>query len=228
MVRRKQPKHFKQSPPLLTDFSPPELWDSYRALYTRLLLPTQVEEQRAVAVAGVRPGAAHAVICANLAVVASRSEPVLLVDACLQTPQQHALFQVSNVHGFSEALLGRCEWAACVQKNVRPGLDLLSAGAWTPDVAACFHTARVEALFEEARRSYGLVLVDTPPVGCSPDALLVGQSAAGVLLVVCKHRDRRTEVQESVAKLRGAQVSCLGSVLVRETRSRAPFCITNC
>ena len=124
--------------------------------------------------------------------------------------------------------MGRCEWAACVQKNVRPGLDLLSAGAWTPDVAACFHTARVEALFEEARRSYGLVLVDVPPVGCSPDALLVGQSAAGVLLVVCKHRDRRTEVQESVAKLHGAQVPCLGSVLVREARSRAPFCITNC
>lgn len=228
MVRRKQPKHFKQSPPLLTDFSPPELWDSYRALYTRLLLPTQVKEQRAVAVAGVRPGAAHAVICANLAVVASRSERVLLVDACLQTPQQHALFQVSNVHGFSEALLGRCEWAACVQKNVRPGLDLLSAGAWTPDVAACFHTARVEALFEEARRSYGLVLVDTPPVGCSPDALLIGRFTAGLLLVVCKHRDRCTEVQESVAKLRGAQVSCLGSVLVRETRSGAPFYITNC
>ena len=85
MVRRKQPKHFKQSPPLLTDFSPPELWDSYRALYTRLLLPTQVKEQRAVAVAGVRPGAAHAVVCANLAAVASRSERVLLVDACLQT-----------------------------------------------------------------------------------------------------------------------------------------------
>ena len=124
--------------------------------------------------------------------------------------------------------MGRCEWAACVQKNVRPGLDLLSAGAWTPDVAACFHTARVEALFEEARRSYGLVLVDTPPVCCSPDALLFGQSAAGVLLVVCKHRDRRTEVQESVAKLHGAQVPCLGSVLVREARSRAPFCITNC
>ena len=95
-------------------------------------------------------------------------------------------------------------------------------------MAACFHTARVEALFEEARRSYGLVLVDTPPVCCSPDALLVGQSAAGVLLVVCKHRDRRTEVQESVAKLHGAQVPCLGSVLVREARSRAPFCITNC
>ena len=95
-------------------------------------------------------------------------------------------------------------------------------------MAACFHTARVEALFEEARRSYGLVLVDTPPVCCSPDALLVGQSAAGVLLVVCKHRDRRTEVQESVAKLHGAQVPCLGSVLVREMRSRAPFCITNC
>ncbi|MFR2562870.1 MAG: hypothetical protein ACLS8R_09480 [Anaeromassilibacillus sp.] len=32
---------------MLTDFSPPELWDSYRALYTRLLLPTQVKEQRA-------------------------------------------------------------------------------------------------------------------------------------------------------------------------------------
>lgn len=228
MVRRKQPKHFKQSPPLLTDFSPPELWDSYRALYTRLLLSPQVEKQHAVTLAGVRPSVAHAVICANLAVVASRSEPVLLVDACLQTPQQHALFQESNACGLAEFLLGRCEWMDCVQRNVRPALDLLPAGVWTADAAACFHTVRMETLFKEARRSYGLVLVDVPPVCCSPDALLVGRFTAGVLLTIGKHRDRRTEVQESVAKLHGAQVPCLGSVLVRETRSRAPFSIANC
>ncbi|MFR2562869.1 MAG: hypothetical protein ACLS8R_09475 [Anaeromassilibacillus sp.] len=151
-----------------------------------------------------------------------RSEQVLLVDACLQTPQQHALFRVSNVHGFSE-VLGR-RWAACVQKNVAPGWTcyplvlgpgcgrLFSQHAWK----RCSSAAPVACVGGH------------PPVCCSPDALLVGQSTAGVLLVVCKHRDRRTEVQESVAKLHGAQVPCLGSVLVREMRSRAPFCITNC
>ena len=218
MVRGRKPKHFEQAPHLLTQFSPIEQWEAYRTLYARLLVSRGLEERRSVVVSGVPSAFLHAVVCTNLAIVASRSVPVLLVDACLKNPQLHSLLQISNGCGLSEVLRGQRKWEDCVQREVLPGLNILSAGSWSKDAAAFLHTEQMEGLLQEACQSHALVLVDTPPVCDSPDALLVGRYTSGVLLVVWKNVAKCADIQQTVSRLNDACIPSLGSVLVSKTR----------
>ena len=141
-----------------------------------------------------------------------------LVDACLKNPQLHSLLQISNGCGLSEVLRGQRKWEDCVQREVLPGLNILSAGSWSKDAAAFLHTEQMEGLLQEACQSHALVLVDTPPVCDSPDALLVGRYTSGVLLVVWKNVAKCADIQQTVSRLNDACIPILGSVLVSKTR----------
>ena len=94
----------------------------------------------------------------------------------------------------------------------------LPAGSWSKDAAAYLHTEQMEGLLQEACQSHALVLVDTPPVCDSPDALLVGRYTSGVLLVVWKNVAKCADIQQTVSRLNDACIPILGSVLVSKTR----------
>ena len=177
----------------------------------------------------MRPGAAHAVVCANLAAVASRFGTGCFwwTPACKphsSTPFFRYRTSTVSRRPFWGAVNGRL----ASRRTSAPGWTcyplvlghrmwplVFTQHAWkrcsrkrAAPMALCWWTPRRSAVrrtrswLDSLRRAFCWSFANTG--------------------------DRRTEVQESVAKLHGAQVPCLGSVLVREARSRAPFCITNC
>ncbi len=88
----------------LVDPRSPEA-EAYRVLRTNLAFAEPAETLRTLVVAAPGPGEGASTVAANLAVVTAQAGTrVVLVDADLRRPAQHALFGVANERGLSTVL----------------------------------------------------------------------------------------------------------------------------
>ena len=76
---------------------------------------------------------------------------------------------------------------------------------------------RLGELFEEARRQYDYVVVDTPPLTPMQDCRVIGRWVDGFLLVVTAHSTPRRLVEEALTALDRTKI--LGIVFNQEDRS---------
>ena len=71
----------------------------------------------------------------------------------------------------------------------------------------------VRLLFEEARREYSFVVVDSPPVLQVTDALQVGQHVDAAILSVMRGVSRGSEVYSSCRRLAAMGIPVFGAVV---------------
>jgi len=159
---------------------------------------------------------------ANLAIAyAQAGKKTLLIDADLRKPRQHELFGVLNSFGLSTTL---------TESDVDPsndgmldyifptelfGLHLLSAGPARPNPVALLNSDRFATLIEDARISFDVVIIDTPPTQEYVDALMIASLTGNAVIVTKENHSRLGGVEDLVksAKQRGIQI--LGTVLAQ-------------
>lgn len=96
------------------------------------------------------------------------------------------------------------------------GFDLL-LGEDRPGLNATdiFAAERFAALVAEARESYDLVVIDTPPAGIVADARVIARVADAVLHVVAWNRTPRARVAEALRPFAGLRGGVVGLVLTQ-------------
>ena len=104
-------------------------------------------------------------------------------------------------------------------KRLSRNLWLLSCGSPGADVNGLLVSERVRPRFQELRSEFHYVLVETAAAGLYNDAMVLGQLADGVVLVIEAHASRREDVKlipEICGGLAlGAHGRLYGSVRVR-------------
>src|SRR5262249_30718701 len=78
-------------------------------------------------------------------------------------------------------------------------------------------------LLDEARQSYDVVIIDTPPVMTRADAALIGRFADTCLLLVRWGRTSWDEMSAAVGVLRLCRVALDGSVVVGADTASASY-----
>jgi capsular exopolysaccharide synthesis family protein len=123
-------------------------------------------------------------VAANLAAAAVQvGRRVLLVDADMRYPQQHHIWDLVNVSGLSNVIVGQQDLSTVIQ-SAMPGLDLLTAGVIPPNPVALLDSKRMASLIETFSENYDLVILDTPALMGMADAAILGKMSDGLLLVV--------------------------------------------
>ena len=89
----------------------------------------------------------------------------------------------------------------------------LTAGPLPPNPPALLARADFGAHLEQLRRRFRWVIVDSPPLASVTDALLLGQHADLIVLVVQHNKVDKKVVKRSLAALRKVTPSVLGAVL---------------
>jgi capsular exopolysaccharide synthesis family protein len=107
---------------------------------------------------------------------------VLLVDADMHHPLQHHVWNLANVAGLSDVIVGQAEFNTAV-KQAMPNLDILTSGATPPNPLALLDSKRMAALIEHFSANYDFVIFDAPPIALGADALTLGKITDGILLV---------------------------------------------
>lgn len=183
------------------------------------LLPGPADQPGAVAFCGVEEGAGCSWVCARAAEVLAEQVPgmVCVVDANLRSPSLHERFRVEMGAGLADALSDVRPVRDFTRATSRGNLRLMTAGAPGEEPNGALNAARLRARFSELRRQFDYLLIDTPPISSCADAVLLGQLADGIILVVGSHSTRREPARIAKESLEAAKVPILGAVLNRRT-----------
>ena len=85
-------------------------------------------------------------------------------------------------------------------------LSVIAAGRRPSAPYEVLKSSRVGELFEEARKRYDYVIVDTPPLVSVPDSRVLGKWVDGFLIVVAAHQTPRRLVEEALNLLDASQI----------------------
>ena len=202
----------RQDLPLLDNpYSP--VSTSFEMLQTNLGFTISDKELRVTLVTSATPGEGKSFVAANLALAAAYvGRRVLLVDADMRRPRQHRIWEIHNLLGLSNILVGQAQLENAVQE-VSPLVNMLPAGKIPPNPVALLDSQRMADLVEEASKDYDLVIIDTPPLTAVTDPLLIGKYVDGLLLVVRPGAVQYSAVSAAKSLLEQARVPILGMVV---------------
>lgn len=189
--------------------------EAFRTLRSQLMLRWFDGEpsRRVLAVISPESKEGRSFVVANLAVAFSQlGERVLIVDADLRKPSQHALFGVENRGGLSAYISGR-QSDSEIQKV--PGLEHLSilpAGPVPPNPMELLYRGEFSRLLEELKGGFDVILVDSPPAAHYADAQVIAVRAGGAIMVLRQDESRAMFASDLADAVR-ANTALIGTVL---------------
>jgi polysaccharide biosynthesis transport protein len=180
---------------------------------------------RTLLIASAAPGDGKTTVARHLAAAAaSMGSRTLLIEADLRRPTLADRLGVHFGPGLSDVLIGASTMTGAVQAvdlgpvhphrpDERKTLDVLVAGVGLPpNPAALIESRAMEGLLGEAKSTYGLVVIDTPPLTAVSDAFPLLARVDGVVIVGWVGRNRRDVAQRLHETLVGAGAPLLGVV----------------
>ena len=137
------------------------------------------EKSKIVVLTSTVPSEGKTTIAANLAAILGNSEKrTIVLSLDLRRPKLHSLFNLSNKVGMSTVLAGKDELKDAIWEHQQiKNLDIVTSGPIPPNPSDLIESDRMQDIFEELRKSYDYIIVDSPPVGSVTDAILLMKNA---------------------------------------------------
>jgi non-specific protein-tyrosine kinase len=197
---------------MLTDpHSPPA--EAYRTLAANLQFAYADRQMQTIGVTSAAEGEGKSTTVANLAIaLAQNSRRVIVIDADLRRPGQHALFGLDREDGLANVLQGE-QSQLPLQDTQVSGVRVLTSGPPSANPLEALASRRFDQVLALARAQADVVLVDTPPAGALADAAVVTPRLEGVLLVVSAGHTKRDVARRAREQLERVNANLLGVVL---------------
>src|SRR5699024_2442169 len=146
-------------------------------------------------------------------VYAQQGKKVLLIDADMRKPTVHYTFRLDNLRGLSNILVGEETLHDAVTMSDVTNLDVLSCGPIPPNPSERIGSKRMKQLIAEARKTYDMIILDTPPVLAVTDAQILANICDGTILVVRSKHTEYDAAKRALELLDSANTKILGTVL---------------
>jgi len=178
-----------------------------------------------LAVSSALPSEGKTFIAVSLAAaIASERKTVLVIDGDLRNPRIHILFRRADIGpGVSEVLTGQCSGVMeAIRRTQIPGLYYMPSGRRPDNPVSVVKSPILKELLAAARKSFGIVIVDTPPILGLADTPILAESTDGLILVTRQASTPLEAVRSAREAVLQGQARLLGAVL-NMTEPRAGF-----
>ncbi|MDZ8054935.1 MAG: GumC family protein [Aulosira sp. ZfuVER01] len=200
------------------DYPRSSVSSAYRLLQANLKFLDVEKELKTLVVTSSVPKEGKSTISANLAAtMAQLGRRVLLIDTDLHHPQQHHIWNLTNVVGLSNVIVKQINFAAAVNK-VMDNLDVLTSGVIPPNPLAILDSKPMQVLVASAAQQYDFVILDGSPLIVEAEALTLGKMTDGILLVVrpgvldsTSANTAKELLHQSAQTILGIVVNCVAS-----------------
>ena len=170
---------------------------------------------KALAVLSARRNEGKSTVAYNLAKSLATLQPgVLLIDGDLRQPTLHDKASCANSVGLGDVLDGTASIEQAVQ-HVAPGLDVLTSRSDTSNPVLLLETG-FKSIMAEARKNYGMVIVDTPALGAVSDGLMIASNVDGSLFVVSANDTEDTDATRALQQLRVLGINNVLGIVVNK------------
>lgn len=207
----------RRKTPLLVATSQPNspAAEAYRTLRTALVFAASQRKAKTVLITSAQAAEGKSATVANLGVVlAQAGKRVVLVSADLRKPRLAQFFaSPSRIQGLGDVLLGRAEPKDVMMQTREPNLKILPAGKAPARPGELLASKRMPGLLSLLRQQADLILIDSPPLLATADALELIPFVDAVLFVVDASRTTRAMVADARERLFNVQAPVIGAIL---------------
>jgi capsular exopolysaccharide synthesis family protein len=189
--------------------------ESIDSLRTCLILSEPLRDMKVLAVTSSTNREGKTSVAVQLAVSLARAsgEPTLLIDGDMRSPDIHNLLNIPLNPGLGDVLAEQCSLKDAIVTDWSEALHLLPAGKLHASPHTLLGNGVVDPLFEEVRRSYRYIVVDTPPVLAAGEALVLARAADASLLCAMRDVSRLDQIRKTHQRLQAAGARPVGIVL---------------
>ena len=189
--------------------------ESFRNLRSGLTLSGVGRKLKVLSITSALSGEGKSYLTYNLGLAfAATGMKVLIIDADLRRPRQHALFRAPREDGLADVLAGLKPFEDALRPHpVEPNLTLMPAGRHSPLASELLGSGEIEKVIKTARERFDLVLVDNAPALPVADAIVVGTYCDGTVGVLRAGRTSRKALHQFVQNLARNHVHILGIVI---------------
>ena len=139
---------------------------------------------KSILVTSAAPGEGKSTVAANLAAaLAQAGKKVVLVSVDFRRPTTEQFFNVNNMIGLSDVLIGTHSLKAALQRPGDERLLVLTAGKMPPNPSELLGSKKMQDVVKSLEEWGDWVIIDTPPLLAVADAAAVARWADGVLMV---------------------------------------------
>jgi capsular exopolysaccharide synthesis family protein len=181
-------------------------------------------ELRTLLVGSAAPGDGKTTVARHLASAAARmGSRVLLLEGDLRRPTIAQQLDLPSGPGIADVLIGSVALGEAIQSvdlespsgqsGSARALDVLVAGAaLPPNPGELIESHAMERLLTQAKSTYDLIVIDTPPLTAVSDAFPLLRKVDGVVIVGRVGRNRRDVAERLHETLTGAGAPLLGVI----------------
>lgn len=215
-MRKNKRRSIRMAPQkLLTNFDPKSIIsEQYRTIRTNINFLMPDKKLETLLFTSVSPGEGKSTSAVNVAIVfAQEGKKVLLVDADMRKPTMHYTFGVTNVLGLSNLLKRQWSLQDGVQETGIKGLSLMTCGPIPPNPVELLGSKSMDALIEEMKAKYDIVIFDAPPVLSVADAKVLSNKCDGTILVINSGSTKKDSLLKAKEVLLLSNATIIGTIL---------------
>lgn len=188
--------------------------ESIRSIKTAIVLTSHGEKLKCIAITSTNPAEGKTTISAGLASSLAASERVLIVDTDMRRSKLSAQFkQRKGRQGLSAVLAGQADVDEVLVHDEVTGVDFIPAGAAPANPALLLDSKAFADLMRAMRERYRYIIIDTPPLGASSDALHLVPSCDAFILVARAEQTQKQGFKNSIKQLSVVNASVFGKIL---------------
>ncbi|MBR4976821.1 MAG: polysaccharide biosynthesis tyrosine autokinase, partial [Thermoguttaceae bacterium] len=214
--KKKEAREARQPDPELLAYYKPNApaCEVFRQIRTRLFNQPSTGRGRVVLNTSPHPSDGKTMFFSNLAVkIAEMGKSVVLCDGDLRKPDVHKWFGLENKEGVSNVLSGDATLESVLRTTPVKNLTVVTAGTRRKNPAELVAGAEFDALLEELRSKFDVVLIDSPPTLYVSDAASMATRVDGVTYVFRVRRRGRPDVVAGIKSLAEVGANILGCVV---------------
>lgn len=207
-------------PKLVTaDYSPTPVGEAYRSLRTQILFNDSEHKIKSFFVTSLNPGEGKSLNAGNIAITfAQQKLPTLIVDGDLRRGVLHHSFACKKKPGLSDFLYSNADITdenirKIIQQTHIPNLYLLSSGMPIPNPSEILGSQRGRDVIQFLTKRFGFVIVDTPPIMVTSDAIIISQYVDSGLFVVRAGKSNVEQIKDKISEYKDFSKKLSGILL---------------
>jgi capsular exopolysaccharide synthesis family protein len=179
-------RHTKSTDPLLVSKNPRSAFtEMFRVIRTRIEFIAKRKTNIMVLSTSTESGDGKTYFSINLAAVYSMaSKKTILVDMDIRKPSINQRFNIIQPNGVTNYLIGQCSLDEIILHLPKIDFDILPAGSIPPNPGELIRSEKIVDMFNELRKRYDYIIVDTSPIGMVTDAYSLAQISDVNLFIV--------------------------------------------
>jgi capsular exopolysaccharide synthesis family protein len=187
--------------------------ESYRKLRTNIQYSSIDRELKSIVVTSASPKEGKSTVSGNLALsFAQNGKKVIIIDCDLRKPSIHRKFNISNLCGLSEVMIGKETLDKTIQKY-KANVHILTSGKIPPNPSEMISSTAMSNLLKELKVVYDIVIIDSPPLDAVTDAQILSTKVDGTIIVLKSEESKIESVKEAKNLLNKVGANIIGVVM---------------